>query len=77
MVEPQEPPTFPKPHISDIGQAEQVFYKLCSFFCVFTDVFSDFLATVPILVPSRVVFADGQVSAKLGLNPHCQGWTCW
>ena len=35
MVEPQEPPTFPKPHISDIGQAEQVFYKLCSFFlCV-------------------------------------------
>ena len=25
MVEPQEPPTIPKPHISDIGQAQQVF----------------------------------------------------
>ena len=25
MVEPQEPPTVPKPHISDIGQAQQVF----------------------------------------------------
>ena len=91
MVEPREPPTFPKPHISDIGQARQVFlenlvqhtfYNNIVHKCLISFV-SDFLATVSVLLSSRVKLcvapAAGRISLKLclrGFNPHSQDWIC-
>ena len=40
MVEPREPPTFPKPHISDIGQAQQVFLANTNKVKMNADIFS-------------------------------------
>ena len=87
MVEPQEPPTFPKPHISDIGQAQQVFSVLPIFLqhttCFLFYFISDFLSTVSVLLPRRVKLCiappPGRISFKLRLwsfNPHRQDWIC-
>ena len=82
MVEPQEPPTVPKPHISDIGQALQVsllvqFHNIYYYLYVCSLV-SDFLATVPVLLPGRVKLCVAPApSPQLrlrGFNPHCQDW---
>ena len=85
MVEPQEPPTVPKPHISDIGQALQVFllvqFHNIYYYLYVCSLVSDFLATVPVLLPGRVKLcvapAPGRISLRLrlrGFNPHCRDW---
>ena len=74
MVEPQEPPTVPKPHISDIGQAQQVFllvqFHKIYMFALLSQTFS---TPSPSSCPAESNYASPQLRLR-GFNPYCQDW---
>ena len=88
MVEPREPPTIPKPHISDIGQAQQVFLLVqCTFhnICMFSLLSQTFSPPSPSSCPAesnyaspllpdgfRSGFVSGDSTLTVGIGSACE-----